>query len=107
LLPGEAFHFFSEEIWPVIREGGDNNMDDIEAQIVALERIHAALAKVRGMGGAGVLLPGHLEDALSEIDMAEAAYAQLMESLADLKQQITMEHQRLLKDSATFKKFER
>jgi hypothetical protein len=82
-------------------------MDYIEAQIAALERIHAALAKVSGMGGPGVLLPGHLEDALSEIEMAETAYAQLMESLADLRQQITSEHQQLLKDSAMFKKFER
>ena len=81
-------------------------MDDIEAQIAALERIHAALAKICEMGGPGVLLPGHLEDALSEVEMAEAAYTQLVESLADLRQQITAEQQRLLRDSATFRKFE-
>src|SRR5690348_12011504 len=87
----------------VCRKGENNNMDDIEAQIAALERIHAALAKVNEMGGPGVLLPGHLENALNEIEMAEAAYTQLIESLADLRQQIAAEHQRLLKDSTTFR----
>ena len=78
-------------------------MDDIEAQIVALERIHAALAKVGQMGGPGVLLPGHLQEALDELEMAQTAYTQLQESLVDLQQQIQAERQRLLKDQTTFK----
>lgn len=35
--------------------GGKHAMDDIEAQIVLLQRLHAALSTVKNMGGPGVL----------------------------------------------------
>ena len=82
-------------------------MDDIEAQMVLLQRLHAALSKVKIMGGAGVLLPGHADEACEELEMAQECYEQLVSQLNRLGQRVAEEQRRIQKDVETFRKFER
>jgi hypothetical protein len=82
-------------------------MEDIETQLVLLQWLHAALSKVKDMGGPGILLPGHANEALEELEMAQECYQQLQQEIGELGQRITAEQNRIRRDMQTFRKFER
>jgi hypothetical protein len=59
------------------------------------------------MGGPGVLLPGHADEALEELEIAQDCYQQLLIQINELGQHIPEEQNRIQKDIQTFRKFER
>ena len=53
-----------------------------------------------------MLLPGHADEALEELEIAQECYKQLVSQLNGLGQRITAEQNRIRRDMQTFRKFE-